>query len=156
MSDELRLTDLETARDARFIEQVKVALRLPADAQLQLQNIARGVQGGVVVEYTAILPIQIVGAEFGAANGVTVDERVNVLLHFDAKGTRISSKVGSLDERHLRLTKDNLRKLAASNAIYRASVGERIDTDVLRAQGKSWYVETDAQGRKRLKRAWIA
>jgi len=30
------------------------------------------------------------------------------------------------------------------------------DLDALRAQRKSWYVETDAQGRKSLKRAFMA
>jgi hypothetical protein len=156
VSGELRLADLETARDAGFVEQVKAALDLPADAQLQLQNVARGAQGGAVVEYRVTLPIQIVGAEFGAANGVTVDERVNALLHFDANGACVSSQVSPLDERHLRLTKDNLRKLAASDAIYLAAPGAVVDSDVLRAQRKSWYVETDAQGHKRLKRAWMA
>ncbi len=156
MNDELRLADLETARAAGFVEQVKAALDLPADAQLQLQNVARGAHGGAVVEYAVTLPIQIVGAEFGAANGVTVDERVNASLQFDASGARVSSRVSPLDERHLRLTKDNLRKLAASDAIYLAKPGEAIDPDVLRAQRKSWYVETDAQGRRRIKRALMA
>ena len=41
MSGELRLADLETARDAGFVEQVKAALDLPADAQLQLRNVTR-------------------------------------------------------------------------------------------------------------------
>ena len=156
MNGELRLADLETARDAGFVERVKAALDLPADAQLQLQNVTHSAQGGAVVEYVVTLPIQIVGAEFGAANGVTVDERVKALLHFDANGARVSSQVSPLDERHLRLTKDNLRKLAASDAIYLAASGAVIDPDALRAQRKSWYVETDAQGHKRLKRAWIA
>jgi hypothetical protein len=78
------------------------------------------------------------------------------LLQFDASGARVSSQVSSLDERRLRLTKDNLRKLAASDAIYLAAPGEAIDTDALRAQRKTWYVETDAQGHKRLKRAFMA
>ncbi|MCI0477188.1 MAG: hypothetical protein L0Y55_13145 [Anaerolineales bacterium] len=155
MKNELRLTDLDTAREAGFVKQVKAALDLPGDAQLQLKNIARDARGAVV-EYVVTLPIRIVGAEFGAANGVTVDERVDALLRFDANGARVLSQVSPLDERHLRLTKDNLRKLAASNAIYLAAPDETIDPDALRAQRKSWYVETDAQGHKRLKRALMA
>jgi hypothetical protein len=77
-------------------------------------------------------------------------------LHFDANGARVSAQVSPPDERHLRLTKDNLRKLATADAIYLASPGEEIDTDALRAQRKSWYVEMDAQGHKRLKRAFMA
>lgn len=146
MSAELRLAELDTARDAGFIERVKAALDLPADAQLQLQSVVPGADGVAVVEYAVTLPIPIVGAEFGAANGVTVDERVNARLCLDANGAPISSRVSPIDERHLRLTKDHLRKLAASDAIYLTAPGEAIDADALRAQRKSWYVETDAQG----------
>jgi hypothetical protein len=156
VNGELRLTDLETAREAGFIEQVKAALGLPADAQLQLQNIVHSAQGGAVVEYAVTLPIKIVGAEFGAADGVTVDERVNALLNFDANGVRLSSRISPLDAQHLHLVKDNVRKLAASDRIYLAAPGEAIDADALRAERKPWYVETDAQGHKRLKRAFIA
>jgi hypothetical protein len=155
VKSELRLAGLDTARDAGFIEQVKVALGLPADAQLQLQKVERSAQGGAVVEYAATLAVQIVGAEFGAADGVTVDERVTASLQFDAAGAHVAARVSPLNERHLQLTKDNLRKLAAADAIYRASPDEAIDSAALRAQRKSWYVETDAQGHKRLRRAFM-
>jgi hypothetical protein len=152
---ELRLADLETARAAGLIEQVKAALDLPADAQLQLKTIARDANGAQV-EYDITLPVRIVGAEFGAANGVTVDERVRASLRVDATGARVATQITPLDERHLRLTKDNLRKLAAADAIYLAAPDETIDADALRARHKSWYIQTDAQGLKRLKRAFIA
>jgi hypothetical protein len=152
---ELRLADLETARDPGFIEQVKAALDLPADAQLQLKNVARDAEGAVV-EYAITLPIRIVGAEFGAANGVTIDERVDAWLRFDANGVRADARLTPPDQRRLRLTKDNLRKLAAANAIYLAAPNETIDPDALRARRQAWYIQTDAQGHKRLKRAFIA
>jgi hypothetical protein len=54
------------------------------------------------------------------------------------------------------LVKDQVKKLAAADQIYAAAPGEEIDTDALRAKRKPWYVETDAQGRRRLKRAYMA
>ena len=152
IGSELRLADLDTAREAGFIEQVKAALGLPADAQLKLQNAARGADGDVVVEYAVTLPIQIIGAEFGAASGVTVDERVSASLRFNAAGVRVASRLSPVDERHLRMIRDNVRKLAAANAIHVAATGEAIDLETLRARRQSWYVEKDAQGRKRLDR----
>lgn len=156
MGTNLRLAEPNAARDPGFIEQAKSALGLPADAQLELQNVARSVQGGATVEYAVTLPVKIEGAEFGAANGIAVDERTVASLRFDARGVLASSQVNPIDERHLRLVKDNVRKLAAADAIYVTSPGEAADTDVLRIKNKPWYVETDAQGRKRLKRAYMA
>jgi hypothetical protein len=153
---DLRLAELNAARDPDFIEQAKSALGLPADALLELQNVSRSAQGGAIVEYTVTLPVKIEGAEFGVANGVAVDERTIAALHFDARGRLASSQVNPIDERHLRLVKDNVRKLAAADAIYVASPGEVADPDSLRMKHKPWYVETDAQGRKRLKRAYMA
>lgn len=155
MEEELRLTHLDAARERDFIECVKRALALPADAQVQVKNIARAGERALV-EYDITVPIRIVGAEFGAANGVTVDERITARLEFDASGARVSTHIIPLDERHLRAVKDNLRKLAAQNAIYLPAPNEPINPDALRAQRKAWYVQTDAQGHKRLRRAFIA
>jgi hypothetical protein len=155
MATELRLVgDADMARDASFIEQVKAALDLPADAHLELQHIRKNPQGGHAVEYVAPA-MKIEGAEFGAADGVVVDARVQVSLHFDARGALVASQIKPVDERRLRLMKDQIQKLAAAGEIYAASPGEAIDVDTLRVQRKSWYVETDAQGRKRLKRAFM-
>lgn len=153
--EELRLTQIQMARDDKFIAQVKAALDLPADAQVQLKNIMRDANG-VWVEYDITLPIRIVGAEFGVANGVTVDEHLTARLRFDARGVHVSTQVTPLDEQRLRLLKDNVRKLAKMNAIYLAAPDETIDPDTLRARHQAWYVQTDAQGHKRLRRAFIA
>jgi hypothetical protein len=155
MSDPLRLTEPDAARDAGFIERVRTALGLPPDAPLEFESVTQNAQGARTVEYSAT-QIKLDGAEFGAANGVTMDERAAVSLQFDARGALVSSQVTPVDERHLQLVKDQVRKLAAADQIYLAAPGEAINPDALRAQRKPWYVETDAQGRKRLKRAYMA
>ncbi len=155
MSDPLRLTDPDAARDAGFIERVRAALGLPAGVSLEFTHATEGAQGERAVEYSAT-QMKLDGAEFGAANGVTVDERATVSLRFDARGALIASQLTPVDPRHLQLVKDQVRKLAAADEIYLAAPGEKIDPDALRAKGKPWYVEIDAQGVKRLKRAYMA
>jgi hypothetical protein len=148
--------DIRVASSAEFMEQVKQTVGLPSSACLQLSNQKRGTQGEALLEYAGTVPIRIEGKEFGAANGVTVDERLTVELRFDLRGKLESSHATAIDERHLRSVKDNLRKLATADQIYLAKPGEKIDTEKLRAQHKPWYVETDGDACKRLKRAYIA
>jgi hypothetical protein len=155
MAVKLRLTELDAARDLGFIERVKVALNLPATAQLELQSATQLAQNEHTVEYSAS-QMKLNGAEFGAADGVTVDERAKVALRFDVRGALVSSQIDPMDEQHLRLVKDQVRKLAVADQIYLAAPGESINVDALRAQRQPWYVETDAQGSKRLKRAFMA
>ena len=152
---ELRLTGADAARDPGFIENAKAALNLPATAQLELQSATQIAPGERVVEYSAS-QLKLRGAEFGAADGVTVDERAMVSLRFDARGALVSSQIEPIDEQHLRWVKDQVKKLAAAEQIYLATPGESINVDALRARRKPWYVETDAQGSKRLKRAYMA
>ncbi len=157
MAVDLRFAgDINAARDAEFVERVKAALGLRPGAQLELQSATQDKQGKHTIEYVVTQPITIQGKEFGAADGVVVDERMIASLRFDARGMLVSSQVSPIDARHLQSVKDQIRKLVQADEIYLAQPNEKIDTDALRAQRKPWYVEVDAQGRKRLKRAYIA
>lgn len=155
MAVKLRLVNPDAARDPGFVERAKTALNLPATAQLDFQSATQTAQDEHAVEYSAN-QMKLSGTEFGAADGVTVEERARVILQFDAHGALVSSQVSPVDEQHLRLVMDQVRKLAAADQIYLAAPSESINVDALRAQRKSWYVETDAQGGKRLKRAYMA
>lgn len=162
MAKELHFAgDPEAARAADFISRARAALRLPDDAQLQLKDARQDTQGGHHLEYQVTLPVEIKGEEFGPANGVTVDEPVTASLKFDRKGTLASSQVGPIDQRHLQLVKDQIKKLAAAGEISSPQAGEASRGSFAMSEGKvtqrkPWRVETDAQGRKRLKRAFIA
>lgn len=153
---ELHLTDPARAHEPDFIAQVKTALNLPDDAQLELQNVARGAAGGAALEYAVTVPIELRGDEFGAADGVSVDERVTATLNFDARGVLALADVSPIDERHLQSVKTNVRKLAAAEQIERVSPNESLGTSKTRAPRKPWYIATDADGRKRLRRALMA
>lgn len=155
MNQGLRLTDVSGARDAGFVERVKVDLGLTKDARLDLQSANQTAQGERVIVY-ASSQMRLEGAEFGVADGVAVDEPATASLKLDSSGNLISSQIAPIDDRHLRAVKDQVRKLAAADEIYLAAPGQVMDVNALRAQRKPWYVETDAQGRKRLKRAYVS
>ncbi len=150
MENELRLAGLDAARDPNFIAQVKTALHLPAEVQLELQNVSGDPQGERAVEYAATQTVHLNGAEFGAADGVAVDERGTVSLRFDGRGRLVASQVSPIDRRHLELVQDQIRKLAAADQIDPAPPG-----DVPVNRRRPWYVESDDHGRKRLKRAFM-
>ncbi len=146
----------DAARAPDFIARARAALRLPGDAELQLKEAHQDPQGGHRLEYQVTQLVEIKGTEFGPANGVTVDEPVTASLQFDAKGALVSSQVGSIDQRHLELVKDQIKKLAAAGQIASSTTDETSRGEGFAATRKPWRIETDAQGRKRLKRAFIA
>ncbi len=139
--------DAATARGTDFLAGVRAALHLPHDAPLSLDRVTQDDQGGHVVEYSTTVPVTLGGEQYGTANGVSVDEPGVARVRFDASGALVSSEVVPTDSRHLQLVQDQVKKLAATDQIARAPEP---------APGKPWYVETEKNGRKRLKRAHIA
>jgi hypothetical protein len=133
----------DSALSAHFLTRVRTLLRLPPQAQLQLSGIHDDPAGGSSVEYGVTIPVQLHGAEYGIADGVTVDEQTSASLSFDAAGKLISSRLDGISERHLQLVRDQVKKLAASDQI--ASTQPEAN--------KPWYLEKDTQGVTRLKRA---
>lgn len=139
-----------SALDADFLTRVRRLLQLPQAAQLQLEGIDDGSEGGCSIRYTITIPVKLIGSEYGIADGVTVDERAFARLSFDAGCRLISSRLDGIDERHLELVRDQVKKLAASGQI--ASTRP----EATAAGHQPWYLEADAQGVKRMKRARMA
>lgn len=139
--------DAATAREPDFVAGVRAALHLPHDAPLSFDRVTQDEQGGHVLEYSTTVPVTLGGEQFGTANGVSVDEAGTAHVKFDASGALVSAEVSQTDPRHLQLVQDQVKKLAAADKIARAPE---------LAPGKPWYVETEKDGRKRLKRSFIA
>jgi hypothetical protein len=152
MASDLRFAgDANAARATDYIARARSMLSLPQDSQLELIRVAPDAPGGHLIEYAVTVPVEIHGTEFGVADGVTVDERVTATLRFDGQGKLVSSQVSSIDQHHLDLVKDQIKKLAAADEI--GAAGEQRPADSHR---KLWRLENDAQGHKRLKRVQIA
>lgn len=144
---ELRWTgNADSARDANFVERVKAALNLPTNVPLEFQAVIP-TANGVIINYATIESIVVQDNDLGIASGITIDEQARVELRFDASGALVSHQIKLSDERHLQLVKDNICKLAATNNI---ALSPQDQSSINR---KPWYIETDAQGRKRLRRA---
>ena len=143
------------AHDASFLSRVRDQLQLPPDVPLEFAALENA-GGGIVLRYDLILPQAVRGAEYGAADGVFVDEAAVALLRFRMDGELESEQIELKDEKHFQAVQAQIRKLAAADAIYSAAPNETIDPSALIAQGKPWMVSPDAAGRKRLKRAFIA
>jgi hypothetical protein len=143
---ELKWTGIaDSARDANFIASVKAVLNLPTKVPFEFQSIVPMANGGATINYATLESIVVQDADLGIARGVTLEERATVELQFGADGALSAYQIKLSDARHLELVKDNIRKLAATNAIAQTPQDR-----------KPWYIETDAQGRKRLKRAHIS
>ncbi len=149
MADDLGfLRDSDSALDADFLTRVRRQLRLPQQAQLKLAGVHADSEGGCSIEYVVTVPVQLRGSEYGIADGVTVDEQTSARLSFNAVGKHISTLFDGIDERHLELVRDQVKKLAARDQIASA----RPEADSV----KPWYLEKDIHGVRRLKRAQMS
>ncbi|MBI3741866.1 MAG: hypothetical protein HY257_08945 [Chloroflexi bacterium] len=147
--------DESVARDAAFIARIRAQLELAADVELKFAAINREADETRALLYDLILPVVVHGSEFGAADGVYVDEVARAELRFDARGALLQAAIQIQDEKHLHLVKDQIKKLAAQNAIYDASASAIPESEALVEMKKNWIVALDAQNRKRLKRAFM-
>jgi hypothetical protein len=150
MVGELHFTgDLDSARQADFLTRVCELLGLPRQVQLKLVGVNRDQSGGHTIDYAATKSIRLNGSEYGVADGVTIEEETTARLYFDAAGRLGSFHLGPFDEHHVQRIRNQVKRLAAADEI----AAERPNAD---PSAKPWYVETDARGVKRLKRAHIA
>ncbi len=148
----LRFTgDAADVRSGAFVASARAALGLPQDARLDLVRVSQDAAGGHTVTYSVGTTVILQGKEFGTADGVAVDDALTATLVFDGRGELSSAETKADDPNHLRLVKDQVQKLAAAGEIASAPGGLG-----LVGKPKPWYIETDAHGRKRLKRALIA
>lgn len=139
----------------QIVEQARSVLDLPNDAQVHVENVTRTPRGTrIVFSYTHA--VQLDDNELREAVGIRVDVSSHGDLMFNPRGRLVTYKVEPADPRELRAISDHLSKLVANGEVYVAKPGEQVDPDQLRRQGKSWVLEQDAGGIKRLKRAWIS
>lgn len=148
MADALHFVgDAARAHEDDFVTGVRAALDLPEDAPVSLKQVIPDSHGGHLLEYETTLPVALEGEQFGIADGVTVDEPAVARMQFNAAGALISAQATPADPRHLTLVQDQVKKLVAAGQIAHSRE---------HAPGRLWYVETDKNGRKRLKRSFMA
>lgn len=153
---ELALPEHFDEADAiQVLDQARAVLDLPPDATFRVENVTRNARG-TRIDFSYTLAVVLEDDDLQGVKGIRVDVSSHGLLKFNTRGTLISHQLEPADPRQLRAITDHLSKLVANGQVYIAKPGERIDPDQLRQQGKDWYVQQDAQGKKYLKRAWIS
>jgi hypothetical protein len=139
----------------QVLNQARRILELPPDAVLRVENVTKSSRGTrIYFSYTHA--VELDDDSLRSAAGVRVDVSSHGDMKFNTQGTLVTFNVEPTDPRQVRAITDNLSKLVENGEVYVAQRGEQVDPERLREQGKAWYVEEDAQGNKRLKRAWIS
>lgn len=148
-------SNFDEADAIHVLDQARPLLDLPPDATFRVENVTRNARGARI-DFSYTLAVVLDDDDLQDVAGIRVDVSAHGQLKFNARGILVSHQVEPADPRQLRAITDHLSKLVANGQVYIAKPGERIDPDQLRQQGKDWYVQQDAQGKKYLKRAWIS
>lgn len=153
---ELYLPKNFQAQDApEILKRARPVLDLPPDAELRVENV-RKTSRGTRIDFSYTHAVKIENQELCEDKGIRVDISSHGDLRFNSRGNLVTYNVKPTDPGQVRAISDHLSKMVARGQVYVAKPGEHIDLEALRAQGKSWYLEEDAQGNRKLKRAWIS
>ena len=109
-----------------------------------------------VLHYTAERRMELKGRALGAASGAVVDVSDSLAVQVDRDGRVVSSHLHETDRAHQRRIRDHVAKLVARDRVYEAREGEQVDPAALIEQKKPYYIAYDEQGRKWIRRAFIA
>lgn len=139
----------------QVLDEARPVLDLPPDAKLRVEHVAK-TQRGTRIDFTYTQSVPLEDQALELVSGVCVEISARGDLKFDARGALVAYEIEPADPRQLRAISDNLSKLIANGRIYIAKVGEEVDPDILRAQGKDWYLVQDEKGYKHLHRAWVS
>ena len=153
--DILLPNDFEREDAPKVLDNARPILELPPDAKLRVENVTQTTRG-TRIDFSYTRAITLDDDSLDDVAGIKVDVSSSGDLKFNARGTLISYEVKPADPRELRAITDQLSKLVANGDVYVAKRGEKVDPEQLRQDGKAWYIQEDAQGKKYLKRAWIS
>jgi hypothetical protein len=147
--------DFEQDDAPKLLAQARPLLELPPDAELRVEDVTRTARG-TRIDFSYTHTVVLDDDALRDVTGIRVPVNAHGALKFNARGTLVAYQIEPADPRQLSAIADHLSKLVANDEVYVAQPGEQVDTEQLRRQGKAWYVEQDAHGIKRLKRAWIS
>jgi hypothetical protein len=133
----------------------RVAMRVPRrEFRLVDERPQRGARR--VLHYTSERRMELKGKTLGVARGAVVDVSDALAVQVDREGKVVSSHLHRSDRAHQRRIRDHVEKLVARGRVYEAREGEQVDPATLIDQKKPYYIAYDEQGRKRIRRAFIA
>jgi len=148
-------TDFDNSDAPQILDRAREILELPPDAKLRVENVTKTARS-TRIDFLVTRAVTLDDEALNDVMGLRVDVNSHGELKFNAQGCLVSHQVAPADPRELRAITDHLSKMVANGQVYVAKQGEKIDPEQLRQQGKAWYIQEDAQGKKVLKRAWVS
>lgn len=109
-----------------------------------------------IVQYRAEKMVVLKGKQYGAANGVSIPIQSGLTLSVSSAGSVESSNGYASGPDELRAVKNHVEKLAERDKIYDTRPGDDVNITHLITRKQPYYVDYDDQGRKVLRRAFIA
>lgn len=98
--------------------------------------------------------IPIVAEELGEMSGVVIREGGELNLRFDSKGELKSYELEKATGKVTENARRDFSVLLKAKKVYFARYGEKVDVGKLAASGQRFYLQMDASGKKRLRRAY--
>ncbi|MBI5304517.1 MAG: hypothetical protein HY868_20455 [Chloroflexi bacterium] len=109
-----------------------------------------------VLHYAAPREVALKGKALGVAQGAVVTVTDAVAVQVDREGKVVSANQHKVDRGQEQRITDHVAKLVERNRVYAAKEGEEVDPAALIEKRQPYYVAYDAQGTKRIRRAFIA
>ncbi|MBI3912750.1 MAG: hypothetical protein HY327_00940 [Chloroflexi bacterium] len=109
-----------------------------------------------VMEFRKERELEMRDERLGAINGAIVNVFDSATVLVDASKQVVSSSVLLAGDAHDQLIQDHLMKIVERKRIYIGDEGEAIDPNVLIERRQPYYLETDAEGKKRVRRGYYA
>jgi hypothetical protein len=136
-------------------EELQRALRLRGEETIFTRELGR-VDDEKVVQYRAQRMIPLKGKQYGPANGAWIPLQGGLTLNVDETGMVAFSGFYRAGVYDIRAIRDHVAKLADSNRIYDMRPGDEKDVMHLITRRQPYYIDYDEEGKKILRRAYIA
>lgn len=136
-------------------EALQRALQLRGEETIFTRELGR-VDDEKVVQYRAQRLIPLKGKQYGPANGAWIPLQGGLTLNVNETGLVAFSGFYRAGVDDMRAMRDHVAKLAESNRIYDMRPGDEKDVMHLITRRQPYYIDYDEEGKKILRRAYIA
>ncbi|MBI5652586.1 MAG: hypothetical protein HZC40_19390 [Chloroflexi bacterium] len=109
-----------------------------------------------VLHYESTRTSELKGKSYGIAAGATIDLSDAVAVQLAEDGTVIAAQMHRADRAYEKRIQDHVVKLVERKRVYDTAEGEQVDSEKLIAEKKPYFIAFDADGSKRVRRAFIA
>jgi hypothetical protein len=137
-----------------FLGTVRKAFALDGLAEMDIVDVV--FEGGDTLLYLSFSrEVLVEGEELGEASGYFAKLGGSITLRFDSSGSLSTYELEDVSEESIEEGKAGLVKMLKEGRVYFAQPGEPVDISRLIRRKQEFYVQVDADGRKRLHRTYM-